>query len=69
LTDYLDNVDSDWFSKRLSVDHDRGHCRLCGILIARLLFLQVIEGRRASATVGNQQHSAEKRGSTPWIDL
>jgi penicillin-binding protein 2 len=43
LTDYLDNVDSDWFSQRLSVTMTVIVAAFV-ILVARLLFLQVIEG-------------------------
>jgi hypothetical protein len=43
LTNYLENVDSDWFSKRLSVTLTVVIAAFV-VLIARLLFLQVIEG-------------------------
>jgi penicillin-binding protein 2 len=43
LTDYLDNVDSDWFSQRLSVTLTVIVAAFV-ILAARLLYLQVIEG-------------------------
>lgn len=43
MTDYLDNVDSDWFSQRLSVTMTVIVAAFV-ILVARLLFLQVIEG-------------------------
>jgi penicillin-binding protein 2 len=43
LTNYLDNVDSDWFSKRLSAVLTVVIAAFL-VLIARLLFLQVIEG-------------------------
>jgi penicillin-binding protein 2 len=43
LTDYLDNVDSDWFSQRLSVTMTVIVAAFV-ILVVRLLFLQVIEG-------------------------
>jgi penicillin-binding protein 2 len=43
LTDYLDNVDSDWFSQRLSVTLTVIVSAFV-ILVARLLYLQVIEG-------------------------
>ncbi len=43
MTDYLDNVDSDWFSKRLSAALTIVIAAFV-VLIARLLFLQVIEG-------------------------
>ncbi len=43
MTDYLDNVDSDWFSQRLSVTLTVIVSAFV-ILVARLLYLQVIEG-------------------------
>jgi penicillin-binding protein 2 len=43
LTNYLDNVDSDWFSKRLSVGLTVVIAAFV-VLIARLLFLQVVKG-------------------------
>jgi penicillin-binding protein 2 len=43
LTDYLDNVDSEWFDQRLSVVLTIVVAAFV-VLIARLLFLQVIEG-------------------------
>lgn len=43
MTDYLDNVDSDWFSQRLSVTLTVIVAAFV-ILVARLLYLQVIEG-------------------------
>ena len=43
MTNYLDNVDSDWFSKRLSAALTVVIAAFV-VLIARLLFLQVIEG-------------------------
>ena len=43
MTNYLENVDSDWFSKRLSVALTLVIAAFV-VLIARLLFLQVIEG-------------------------
>jgi penicillin-binding protein 2 len=43
LTDYLDNVDSDWFDQRLSATLTVIVAAFV-VLIARLLFLQVIEG-------------------------
>jgi penicillin-binding protein 2 len=43
LTNYLENVDSDWFSKRLSIALTVVISAFV-VLIARLLFLQVIEG-------------------------
>jgi penicillin-binding protein 2 len=43
LTDYLDNVDSDWFNQRLSATLTVIVAAFV-ILVARLLFLQVIEG-------------------------
>ena len=44
MTNYLDNVDSDWFSQRLSTALTVVIAAFV-VLIARLLFLQVIEGR------------------------
>ncbi len=44
MTHYLDNVDSDWFSQRLSIAMTVVVAAFV-VLIARLLFLQVIEGR------------------------
>jgi penicillin-binding protein 2 len=44
LTDYLDNVDSEWFDQRLSVTLTIVVAAFI-VLIARLLFLQVIEGQ------------------------
>ena len=44
MTDYLDNVDTEWFSQRLSVFLTIV-IAIFVVLIARLLFLQVIEGR------------------------
>ena len=52
MTNYLDNVDSDWFSQRLSVMMTVVVAAFV-VLVARLLFLQVIEGeelRRLSET-------------------
>lgn len=43
MTNYLDNVDSDWFSQRLSVAMTIV-IAVFVVLIARLLYLQVIEG-------------------------
>ena len=43
MTNYLDNVDSDWFSKRLSAALTVV-IAVFVVLIARLLYLQVIEG-------------------------
>lgn len=43
MTDYLDNVDSEWFDQRLSVVLTIVVAAFV-VLIARLLFLQVIEG-------------------------
>lgn len=43
MTDYLDNVDSEWFSHRLSLAMTVVIAAFV-VLIARLLFLQVIEG-------------------------
>ena len=43
MTDYLDNVDSDWFNQRLSIALTVVVAAFV-VLIARLLFLQVIEG-------------------------
>lgn len=43
MTNYLDNVDSDWFSKRLSVGLTVVIAAFV-VLIARLLFLQVVKG-------------------------
>ena len=43
MTDYLDNVDSDWFSQRISVTLTVIVAAFV-ILVARLLYLQVIEG-------------------------
>lgn len=43
MTDYLDNVDSEWFDQRLSVVLTLVVAAFV-VLIARLLFLQVIEG-------------------------
>ncbi len=43
MTDYLDNVDSEWFSQRLSAAMTLVIAAFV-VLIARLLFLQVIEG-------------------------
>jgi penicillin-binding protein 2 len=43
LTNYLENVDSDWFGKRLSAAMTVVIAAFV-VLIARLLFLQVIEG-------------------------
>ena len=43
MTDYLENVDSEWFNQRLSVALTLVIAAFV-VLIARLLFLQVIEG-------------------------
>ncbi|BBO72090.1 penicillin-binding protein 2 [Desulfosarcina alkanivorans] len=43
MTDYLDNVDSDWFNQRLSATLTVIVAAFV-VLVARLLFLQVIEG-------------------------
>lgn len=43
MTDYLDNVDSDWFNQRLSAALTLVVAAFV-VIIARLLFLQVIEG-------------------------
>lgn len=44
MTNYLDNVDNDWFSQRLSIAMTIVVAAFV-VLIARLLFLQVIEGQ------------------------
>ncbi len=44
MTDYLDNVDSDWFSQRLSVTMAI-IIAVFVVLVSRLIFLQVIEGK------------------------
>lgn len=44
MTDYLDNVDSDWFSQRLSAALTLVIAAFV-VIVARLLFLQVIEGQ------------------------